>query len=162
MVDYSFYTFHVDGPETARVVFGGTAFVYDLSYFDTTDSVWAMKDYFSSCTLAFEINGDIDLDLTSYPGIVGFARVTAQSATGGVHLTINPGPNEIAAASLTNGTVVLDARAAGDVFLDARSDGSNVLLGGASAMSCQAGPAPTISTAAMASTRWTSATRRRA
>jgi Ca2+-binding RTX toxin-like protein len=124
------YTFRVDGPETARVDFGGTAFVNNLSYFDATDNIWAMKDYFSSCTLAFKIGGDIDLDLTSYPDITGFFRVTAQSATGGIHLTINRGPNEIIAESLTNGTVVLDGRAAAAVFLDARSDGSNVLLGG--------------------------------
>ncbi|MGK9164643.1 hypothetical protein KXR53_00010 [Inquilinus limosus] len=128
------YIFHVDGAERGTVDENGTAFVYDLNNFDTTDKVTGLPIFPQTCTLAFEIAGDIDLHLTGYAGIVGFERVTAQSATGDVHLTIGDFGirNNLVffAESLTNGAVVLDARAAGGTFLDARSDGSNVLLGG--------------------------------
>ncbi|WP_051249299.1 calcium-binding protein [Inquilinus limosus] len=129
MDDY-YYVFSVDGAETAAIRRnGGRAVVNNLDFFDTTDNVTG--DYKLWCTLAFDIGGDIDLDLTSYPGITGFQQVQARSATGGVHLTIN-GVYQTSAESLSNSPVVLDASATDwPVFLRALSDGFNELIGGA-------------------------------
>jgi Ca2+-binding RTX toxin-like protein len=137
------YLFSVDGEETGTVGGWETAFVYNLDFFDTTDKVTCDPD--RPCTLAFDIGGDIDLDLTGYAGITDFYDVTARSATGGVHLTIgqdfylsNGKNGGFSAESLSNGAVVLDASALTGtghgrqpVTLEARSDGFNVLIGGA-------------------------------
>ncbi|MGL4962774.1 MAG: calcium-binding protein [Inquilinus sp.] len=133
------YLFSVDGEETAEVGKRETAFVYNLDFFDTTDKVTGAPKGYPS-TLAFDIGGDIDLDLTGYAGITGFTALTAQSAVGGVHLTIgqdfeNGGYDGISAESLSNRPVVLDASAvtepAWSQRLSALSDGPNVLIGGA-------------------------------
>ncbi|MGF6232961.1 Ca2+-binding RTX toxin-like protein [Inquilinus ginsengisoli] len=131
------YIFSVDGAETGTVGGRETAFVYNLDFFDKTDTVSA-SIYGSK--LDFEIEGAIDLNLNGYSGITGFDTVIARSATGGVHLTLGQnifpfgyGPVSVIAQSDVNGKVVLDASAIGraqDVNLDARSDGDNVLIGG--------------------------------
>jgi Ca2+-binding RTX toxin-like protein len=131
------YLFSVDGEETAEVGKRETAYVYNLDFFDTTDKVTgAPKGYLS--TLAFNIGGDIDLDLTGYAGIQGFSTLTAQSAIGGVHLTIgadfyNGLNGGISAQSLSNLPVVLDASAStySANYMRALSDGRNVLIGSA-------------------------------
>ncbi|MGK9168119.1 M10 family metallopeptidase C-terminal domain-containing protein [Inquilinus limosus] len=130
------YIFSVDGPETGTVGQNESALVYDLDFFDTTDTVTAQ----SPATLEFDINGDIDLDLTGYPGITGFSKVIARSETGGVHLTIGEDFRvsnallgfSVIASSGADSTIVLDASTLiGGVRLDAQSDGNNVLIGGA-------------------------------
>ncbi|MGL4962776.1 MAG: calcium-binding protein [Inquilinus sp.] len=131
------YIFSVDGAETGAIGLFETAFVYNLDFFDTTDTVTA-----SLGTLDFDIDGDIDLDLTGYAGITGFSMVTARSATGDIHLTIGQDfygvtyslALAVVAQSDVHGAVVLDASALTNyqsVLLDARSDGHNVLTGGA-------------------------------
>ncbi|HEY9344443.1 MAG TPA: calcium-binding protein [Inquilinus sp.] len=131
------YLFSVDGEETAEVGKRETAYVYNLDFFDTTDKVTGAPKGFQS-TLAFNIGGDIDLDLTGYDGIQGFTTLTAQSAIGGVHLTIGPdfynGLNGgISAESLSGLPVVLDASAStySPYYMRALSDGRNVLIGAA-------------------------------
>ncbi|TSD83019.1 hypothetical protein FFK22_039915 [Mycobacterium sp. KBS0706] len=132
------YLFSVDGEETAEIYYRETACVYNLDFFDRTDKV-SGDPMDRPCTLAFNIGGDIDLDLTGYTGITGFYWVTAQSAIGGVHLTIgqdfyNGGMGGISAESLSNEPVVLDASAVTGrpVYMQALSGGHNVLIGGAS------------------------------
>ncbi len=134
------YIFSVDGTETGTVGPNQTAFVYNLDFFDKTDIVTAP---FDTGTLAFEIDGGIDLDLTGYAGITGFDTVTVRSVAGGVNLTIGqdfntPPPSyshvSVVAQSDVDGTIVLDASALSgyrSAFLDAQSDGHNVLTGGA-------------------------------
>ena len=131
------YLFSVDGEEMAEVGKHETAYVYNLDFFDTTDKVTGAPKGYPS-TLAFHIGGDIDLDLTGYAGIQGFSTLTAQSAIGGVHLTIgedfyNGLNGGISAESLSNLPVVLDASAStySPNYMRALSDGRNVLIGAA-------------------------------
>jgi len=133
------YVFSVDGAETGTIGPNETAFVYNLDFFDTSDTVGTSMPY-AYGTLDFEIGGAIDLDLTGYAGITGFSTVMARSATGGVHLSIgedfrasNAGLGfSVIASSGADSTVVLDASAlTGGVSLEAQSDGNNVLIGGA-------------------------------
>ncbi|MGL4962773.1 MAG: calcium-binding protein [Inquilinus sp.] len=131
------YLFSVDGEETAEVGKRETAFVYNLDFFDTTDKVTGAPKGYPS-TLAFHIGGDIDLDLTGYAGIQGFSTLTAQSAIGGVHLTIgadfyNGLNGGISAESLSNLPVILDASSStySPDYMRALSDGRNVLIGAA-------------------------------
>ncbi len=124
------YVFYVDGAETGSVRSNENAVVYNLDFFDTTDKVKGEAGFWSG--LAFDISEDIDLDLRSYPGITGFDRIQARSATGGIHLTLN-GAYQTVAESLSNSPVVLDASAypwGWSVYLWAKSDGLNVLIGG--------------------------------
>jgi Ca2+-binding RTX toxin-like protein len=131
------YLFSVDGEETAEVGKRETAYVYNLDFFDTTDKVTGAPKGYPS-TLAFHIGGDIDLDLTGYAGIQGFTALTAQSAIGGVLLTIgedfyNGLNGGISAESLSNLPVILDASASpySPYYMRALSAGRNVLIGAA-------------------------------
>ncbi|MGL4967891.1 MAG: hypothetical protein ACRC67_42135 [Inquilinus sp.] len=127
------YTFSVDGAETGTVGQNQTAFVYNLDFFDKTDAVTAAFDSngLPSGTLAFEIGGGINLNLTGYAGITGFSTVMARSATGGVRLTIGQdfydagSARAVVAQSDANGAVWLDASSltgTRGVHLEARAD----------------------------------------
>ncbi len=135
------YIFSVDGAETGTVGGRGTAFVYNLDFFDKTDTVSASS---YGGTLDFEIEGAIDLNLNGYSGITGFDTVMGDPppAISTSPLTRRSSPSASPPARALGRcpvrcewqAVVLDASAISryqSVNLDARSDGHNVLIGGA-------------------------------
>jgi Ca2+-binding RTX toxin-like protein len=137
------YTFSVDGKETDTVEPGDTAFVMDLAFFDTDDTVSGTSDGPLVSLLQFDIAGGISLDLTGYPGITGFDRVevlnraATQLVIGQDFWDANArGAGDLEVRIIETGTGIgglldasaLDASSAVQLF---GADGNDMLIGGA-------------------------------